>query len=146
MKGFRSFILRGSVVDLAVGIVVGAAFGAVITKLVEDLITPIIGAVGGQPDFSRLTFTVHHSHFKYGDFINAIVAFLLIAAAVYFFVVLPVNRLMTLFKPVPDEPTETRECPRCLSTIPQAATRCAFCTSEIEPVGAESADAKPARS
>lgn len=136
LKGFRSFILRGNVVDLAIGIVIGAAFGAVVTALVKDLITPIIGALGGTPDFSALSFSVNHSRFLYGDFLNALIAFLLIAAAVYFFVVIPVNRLMARFKPTAEEPTVTKECPRCVSAVPLAATRCPFCTSDLDAVTA----------
>jgi large conductance mechanosensitive channel len=131
LKGFRSFILRGNVVDLAIGIVIGAAFGAVVTALVKDLITPLIAAIGGKPDFSALHFTVNGSRFAYGDFVNALIAFLVIAAAVYFFVVLPVNRLMARFKPSAEEPTPTKDCPHCLSSIPAAATRCAFCTADL---------------
>ena len=133
MDGFKKFILRGNVVDLAVGIVIGAAFGTVVTALVKDLITPILGAIGGKPDFSALSFSINGSRFLYGDFLNAVISFLLIAAAVYYFVVLPVNRLMARFKTEPDVPTPTRECPQCLSSIPQAAQRCAFCTSEVAP-------------
>jgi large conductance mechanosensitive channel len=131
LKGFRNFILRGNVVDLAIGIVIGAAFGAVVTALVVDFITPIIAAIGGQPDFSALYFTVNGSKFAYGHFLNALISFLVIAAAVYFLVVLPVNRLMARFKPTAEEPTPTKDCPHCLSSIPAAATRCAFCTAEL---------------
>jgi large conductance mechanosensitive channel len=131
LKGFRSFILRGNVVDLAVGIVIGAAFGAVVTALVKDLVTPIIAAIGGNQDFSQLSFSLNGSRFNYGDFHNALIAFLVIAAAVYFFVVLPVNRLMARFKPSASEPTPTKDCPYCLSSIPVAATRCAFCTADL---------------
>src|SRR6201747_2616954 len=102
-KEFKAFLLRGNVVDLAVGIVIGAAFGAVVSALVKDLITPIIGAIGGKPDFSTLSFTINKSRFLYGDFINAIISFLLIAAAVYFFVVVPLNRLMAKYKPGAEE-------------------------------------------
>ena len=134
LKGFKAFILRGNVVDLAVGVVIGVAFGAVITALVEDIITPIIAAIVGKPDFSNLTFTINHSTFKYGAFINAVVAFVLIAAAVYFFVVVPVTRLMAARKTEPEVESTTRTCPECLSSIPNAARRCAFCTAEVTPV------------
>jgi large conductance mechanosensitive channel len=130
MDGFRKFILRGNVVDLAVGVVVGAAFGAIVTALVKDLITPLIAAIVGKPSFDALHFTVHKSTFLYGDFINAIVSFLLIATAVYFFVVLPVNSLMARFKTERDPEEPTKDCPECLSSIPQAASRCAFCAVE----------------
>lgn len=132
MKGFKQFILRGNVLDLAVAVVMGAAFGAVVTALVKDLITPLIAAVVGKPDFSAIAFTVNNSKFLIGDFINAIVSFLLIGAAVYFFVVLPVNTLLARIKrgERPPDPT-TKQCPECLSVIPIAATRCAFCTSPL---------------
>lgn len=132
MKGFKQFILRGNVLDLAVAVVIGAAFGAVVTALVKDLITPLIAALVGKPDFSAIQFEVNSSKFLLGDFINAIVSFLLIGAAVYFFVVLPVNALLARLRrgeAAPD-PT-TKACPECLSTIPIAAKRCAFCTSVI---------------
>lgn len=132
MQGFRKFILRGNVVDLAVAIVIGAAFTAVVQALVKDLITPIIGAFGGVPDFSSLFFTVNNSKFLIGDFINALVAFVLLALIVYFLVVLPVQALMDRVKSAPPPPTATRECPFCLSKIPEKATRCAFCTSELQ--------------
>jgi large conductance mechanosensitive channel len=133
VSDFKTFILRGNVVDLAVGIVIGAAFGAVVTALVKDLITPLVAAFGGQPDFSGLLFTINKSKFLYGDFINSVVAFLIIAAVVFFLVVRPVNALMARRKTdLPAEPT-TRECPYCLSSIPLAATRCAFCTSAVDP-------------
>jgi large conductance mechanosensitive channel len=134
MDGFRKFILRGNVVDLAVGIVIGAGFAAVVTAFVEDLVTPLIGVFGGVPDFSALTFELNGSTFKVGHFINAALAFLLIAAIVYYLVVLPVNRLMDRFKPEEPPATRTRECPECLSKIPLAARRCAFCGSAVEPV------------
>lgn len=133
MKGFKEFILRGNVLDLAVAVVMGAAFGAVVTALVKDLITPIIAALVGKPDFSNIFFSVNGSKFLIGDFINAIVAFLLIGAAVYFFVVLPVNTLLARIKrgeAPPADPT-TKKCPECLSEIPIAAHRCAFCTSTL---------------
>ncbi|MHB8451332.1 MAG: large conductance mechanosensitive channel protein MscL [Mycobacteriales bacterium] len=130
MKGFREFILRGNVVDLAVAVIIGVAFGAVVTALVKDIITPIVAALGGQPDFSQLTFRVNHSTFHYGDFINAVIAFVIIAGVVYFFVVRPVNALISRFKTDTDAGSDTRECAECLSKIPVAARRCAFCTVE----------------
>jgi large conductance mechanosensitive channel len=132
MQGFRKFVLRGNVVDLAVAVVIGAAFGAVVQALVKDLITPLIGAFGGVPDFSALFFTVNNSKFMIGDFINAVVGFLLLAVIVYYFVVLPVQKLMDRFTPTPAPPTTTRECPYCLSKIPVKARRCAFCTADVE--------------
>jgi large conductance mechanosensitive channel len=132
MKGFKQFLLRGNVVDLAVGIVIGVAFGGVVTALVKDLLTPLIAAQVKQPDFSGLSFTLNGSKFLYGEFINALLSFLIIAAAVYFFVVLPINALIarTRKEPVPADPT-TKKCPECLSEIPIDARRCAFCTSEM---------------
>ena len=132
MKGFKAFLLRGNVVDLAVGVVIGAAFGAVVTAFVKDLLTPLIAAIAGKPDFSAFTFTVNGSKFLYGDFVNAIISFVLIAAAVYYFVVLPVNALVARMRkaPAPADPT-TKKCPECLSEIPLDARRCAFCTSPI---------------
>jgi large conductance mechanosensitive channel len=131
LKDFKQFLLRGNVVDLAVGVVIGIAFGAVITALVDDLITPVIGALFGKRDFSALTFTVNGSVFKYGAFINAVIAFVLIAAAVFFLVVRPVNALMTRRRTeLPVDPT-TRDCPECLSSIPKTARRCAFCTEQV---------------
>ncbi len=108
MKGFRDFILRGNVVDLAVGVMIGAAFGTVVNSLVKDLMTPLIAAIVHQPDFSALTFTINGSKFLYGDFLNALIAFIIVAATIYFFVVMPVNKLMARFKkpPVPGEPSE----------------------------------------
>ncbi|MFN7996158.1 MAG: large conductance mechanosensitive channel protein MscL [Bryobacteraceae bacterium] len=132
LKGFKQFLLRGNVVDLAVAVVIGGAFGAVVTALVKDLITPLIAAIVGKPDFSAIKFTVNNSVFLIGDFINAVVSFLLIAAAIYFFVVVPVNAVMARMRrgEAPPDPT-TKQCPECLSTIPIQATRCAFCTSVI---------------
>lgn len=131
LKGFRTFILRGNVVDLAIGIVIGAAFGALVTALVTDFITPLIAAIGGQPDFSALYFTVNGSKFSYGHFLNVLIAFVILAAAIYFLVVVPINKLMARYKPSAEEPTPTKECPHCLSSIPAAATRCAFCTADL---------------
>lgn len=131
MKGFRSFLLRGNVVDLAVGIVIGVAFGAVVTALVADLLTPLIAAIFGSHDFSGLTFTINGSHFLYGSFINAVLSFITIAAAVFFFVVRPVNALMARRRTEPPVDETTRQCPECLSEIPIEARRCAFCTSVV---------------
>jgi large conductance mechanosensitive channel len=136
LKGFRDFILRGNVVDLAVAVVIGAAFGAVVTALVKDLLTPLIAAIIGKPDFSALTFTINDSKFFYGDFINALVAFLSIAAVVYFFVVTPMNHIMERLKPGKPVDKPTRACPECESDIPNTARRCAFCTAEVGPAAA----------
>ena len=129
LKGFKTFLLRGNVVDLAVAVVIGAAFGDVVAALVKDLLTPLIAAVAGKPDFSAIQFTVNGSRFLIGDFINAIVAFVLVAAAIYFFVVAPMNAIMARRKKgeAPPDPT-TKQCPECLSEVPIAARRCAFCT------------------
>lgn len=133
LRDFKTFLLRGNVVDLAVAVVVGAAFGAVVTALVRDLLTPIIALIFGKPNFSNLAFTVNSSHFRYGDFINYLISFLTIAAAVFFFVVQPVNALMRRRKTQADVESETRTCTECLSDIPREARRCAFCTSPQEP-------------
>lgn len=132
MKGFKQFLLRGNVVDLAVGVVIGAAFGTVVTAFVKDLLTPLIAAIVKKPDFSAFTFDVNGSKFLYGDFVNAVISFLLIAAAVYYFVVLPVNSLVARSRRAekPADPT-TKKCPECLSEIPLDARRCAFCTSPV---------------
>ena len=135
MKGFRDFILRGNVVDLAVAVVIGVAFGNIVAAFVKDLITPLIAAIGGQPDFSGIYFTINNSKFMIGDFIDSLVSFLLIAAVVYFFVVLPLQRLLARFKPqATPTPETTRDCPYCISKIPKAATRCPYCTSEVSKV------------
>jgi large conductance mechanosensitive channel len=132
LKEFRTFILRGNVVDLAVAVVIGAAFGSIVTALVKDLVTPIIGAIGGKPNFSSLAFTINGSKFLYGDFINALVAFLLIAIVVFFFVVRPLNALQARINrsKAPEDPVD-RKCPECLSDIPKAASRCMYCTAKI---------------
>ena len=131
-KGFREFVLRGNVVDMAVGVVVGAAFGAIVTALVKDLLTPLIAALVGKPDFSGYVFEVNGSKFLYGDFINAVVSFLLIAAAIYYFVVLPVNALMArIHKNEPAAAPDKKQCPECRSDIPIAARKCAYCTSVV---------------
>jgi large conductance mechanosensitive channel len=131
VNDFKEFLLRGNVVDLAVAVVIGTAFGAVVTAFVADLVTPLIGAIGGQPDFSALDFTINDSTFRYGDFINNLLSFLIIAAVIFFFVVVPINKLMEARKTEKPIDTTIKECPFCLSSIPAAAKRCAFCTSEV---------------
>jgi large conductance mechanosensitive channel len=131
MKDFKEFLLRGNLVDMAVGVVIGIAFAAVVTALVSDLITPLIGAIGGQPDFGFLRFTINGSLFLYGAFINSLISFLLIAAVVFFLVLKPVNALMAERRTEPPIASSTRPCPECLSEIPVAARRCAFCTAEV---------------
>ena len=130
--GFKQFLLRGNVVDLAVGVVVGAAFGHVVAEFTKDLLTPLIAALVGKPDFSAIRFEVNGSKFLIGNFLNAIISFVLVATAVYYFVVLPVNALIARAhrEPAPADPT-TKKCPECLSEIPIPAKRCAFCTSQI---------------
>jgi large conductance mechanosensitive channel len=129
LKGFREFILRGSVVDLAVGVVMGVAFGAVVTGFVKDLLTPLIAAVAGKPDFSAYALVINGSKFLVGDFLNVFISFLLISLAVYFFVVIPVNHMMTRFNL--NAPAAKKVCPECQSEIPVAARKCAFCTSAV---------------
>ncbi len=131
MKGFKDFITRGNLIDLAVAVVIGTAFTAVVTAIVADLITPLIAAIGGQPDFALLKFTVNHSTFKYGAFFNALLTFLIIAAVVYFLIVSPMARITARFRK--EAAVTTRDCPECLSTIPLAATRCMYCTSVVAP-------------
>jgi len=131
LKDFKQFVVRGNAVDLAIAVVIGAAFGAVIAALVEDLLTPLIAAILGKPDFSRLTFTVNGSVFKYGAFLNAVIACVLIAAAVFFFVVRPLNAFTQRMHTEPTPDPTTRKCPECLSEIPLGARRCAFCTAEV---------------
>jgi large conductance mechanosensitive channel len=132
MDGFKRFLLRGNVVDLAVAVVIGGAFGAVVTAFVKDVITPVIAAVAGKPDFSALAITINGSRLLVGDFLNALVAFLMVATAVYFFVVAPMNALAERRKrgEAPADPT-TKRCPECLSEVPIAARRCAHCTSAL---------------
>lgn len=129
--GFKQFLLRGNVVDLAVGVVVGAAFGSVVTALTKDLLTPLIAAAVGKPDFSKIQWTVNSSKFLVGDFINAIVSFLLVATAVYYLVVFPVNALVSRAHKEPPADPSTKKCPECLSEIAIGARRCAFCTSQL---------------
>jgi large conductance mechanosensitive channel len=129
VKGFRAFITRGNLIDLAVAVVIGTAFTAVVTALVADLITPLIAAIAGKPDFSRLQFTVHHSTFLYGLFINAALTFLIIAAVVYYLIVAPTGKITARLTKKTE--ATTKDCPECLSTVPLAATRCMYCTIEF---------------
>lgn len=131
-KEFRKFILRGNVVDLAVGVVIGAAFNSVVQALVRDMITPIIAALGGNKHFANSSFTIHNSQFLYGDFLNTLISFVVVAAAVFFFVVQPINKLTELSMRRKDtEEPSTKKCQFCLSEIPGEATRCKFCTSKL---------------
>ena len=132
MKGFRDFISRGNMIELAVAVVIGTAFTAVVTAVVTDLITPLIAAIAGKPDFSKLTFTVHKSQFLYGSFLNALLTFLIVAAVVYYLIVAPMARITARFHH--EAAVTTRDCPECLSTIPIAATRCMYCTTQVPPV------------
>jgi large conductance mechanosensitive channel len=131
MKEFKEFLLRGNLVELAVAVVIGVAFAALVDALVQDLITPLIAAVGGEPDFLGLTFLINGSVFRYGHFLNALLSFLLIAAVVYFLVVKPVNALMNRMKTEPPVDETVRDCPECLSSIPAGARRCMYCTTEL---------------
>jgi large conductance mechanosensitive channel len=133
LKDFKKFILRGNVVDLAIAFIIGAAFSAIITSLVKDIITPLIAAIGGKQDFSSLYFTINHSKFMYGDLINAIISFLIIATVVFFLVIQPLNKLIAYSNrnKTSDDPS-TKICPECLSTVPVKATRCAFCTTKLK--------------
>jgi large conductance mechanosensitive channel len=132
LREFKQFIMRGNVVDLAVAVVIGTAFAAVVAAFIADIITPLIAAIFGKPDFSNLSFTINNSTFLYGNFINALITFLSVAAAIFFFVVKPINVLQARRAAgAPPESPTTRSCPECLSEIPIAASRCAFCTSEV---------------
>ncbi|MGD0765329.1 MAG: large conductance mechanosensitive channel protein MscL [Dehalococcoidia bacterium] len=133
ISDFKQFLLRGNVVDLAVAVVIGAAFGAVVTALVQDFVTPLIAAIGGQQDFSALNFTIHNSAFRYGDFINKVITFVMIAAVIFFLVIAPLNALLARSRREPPADPTKRKCPECLSEIPAEAKRCAFCTSESSP-------------
>jgi large conductance mechanosensitive channel len=133
VKGFRDFLSRGNVIDLAVAVVIGTAFTAVVTAVVMDLITPLIAAIVGKPSFASLKFTVHHSTFLYGAFINALLTFLIVAAVVYYLIVAPMAKVSARFQR--NVEVTTRDCPECLSTIPIAATRCMYCTVQVRPVG-----------
>jgi large conductance mechanosensitive channel len=132
MSGFRKFLMRGNLVELAVAVVIGVAFNAVIQALISDIITPLIAAIAGKPNFSALTFTINHSRFSYGSFINALLSFVIIAAVVYFLIVSPMARVMARVDR--NKEASTRQCPQCLSDIPVGATRCMYCTSEVPPV------------
>jgi large conductance mechanosensitive channel len=138
IKGFRDFILRGNVVDLAVAVVIGAAFGALVTSFVTNLVTPLIAAVVGKPDFGDLAFRINGARFGYGEFLNALLAFLSIAAVVYFLVVQPMNVVQARMKAGRPVDKPVRPCPECQSDIPATARRCAFCTVEVAPAGATS--------
>jgi large conductance mechanosensitive channel len=144
MSGFKKFLLRGNLVDLAVAFVIGAAFGGLVKSLVDDFITPLIGALGGSGDFATRTFTIHKSVFHWGDFVNSLVAFVLLAAVVYYLVVLPFGALLARYQKAPDPEAPVRDCPECLSSIPAAARRCSFCTAVSEP--APAAPVQPAGS
>jgi large conductance mechanosensitive channel len=133
LKGFRDFVLRGNVMDLAVAVIIGAAFTGIVNALVKDLINPLIAASVRKPDFSALVITIHGGKFQYGDFLNALISFLLISATVYFFFVMPINALLKKFQPAKAAPPPTRPCPECLSDIPLAAKRCAHCGEPVAP-------------
>jgi large conductance mechanosensitive channel len=146
LSGFRTFILRGNVVDLAVGIVIGAAFGTVVNSLVSNVITPLIPAPGGNLSTWAITIPYTGKPLVIGAFINAIITFVIIAAVIYYFVVLPVNALLAHYKPKEVEvPPTTRDCPYCLSSVPLNATRCAFCTSPLPPPGQQAQPIPPAQ-
>lgn len=135
MNGFKQFLLRGNLVDLAVGFVVGAAFAALVTGLVTDFITPLIAAIGGKPSFGDLYFTINGAKFMYGHFLNVLISFVIIAAVTYFLVVVPFSRLMARFQPTAEEPAPTTTCVHCHSSIPEVASVCAFCTRDVTPIG-----------
>jgi large conductance mechanosensitive channel len=132
MKGFRAFLMRGNLIDLAVAVVIGVAFNAVVQALISDIITPLIAAIAGKPNFGALAFTINHSRFTYGLFINALLSFVIIAAVVYFLIVAPVAKMMSIANR--NKAATERTCPECLSTIPILATRCMYCTAEVPPV------------
>ena len=132
MAGFKKFLLRGNLVEMAVAFVIGAAFAALVTALVADFITPLLGLIGGKGSFGTRSFTVHHA-FRYGSFLNALIAFLIMAAVIYYFVVVPFTALLDRYKKEPEPDAPTRECPECLSSIPAAASRCMFCTAASAP-------------
>lgn len=131
MKGFRDFLFRGNVVDLAVAVVIGGAFSAVVNALVKDIVTPIIGAIGGKPDFSGIFFTINGSKFMIGDFMNAVVSFVIVAAVIYFFIVIPMNQIMSKLKRDEKKDPSDKTCPECLSSIPLKAKRCKYCIASV---------------
>jgi large conductance mechanosensitive channel len=133
VKGFREFLTRGNLVELAIAVVIGTAFTAVVTAIVADVITPLIAAIGGKPDFASLTFTINHSTFRYGALFNALISFLIIAAVVYFLVVKPMAALLARMDR--NKAATERDCPECLSSIPLAARRCKYCTAQVTPAG-----------
>ena len=134
LREFKKFLLRGNLIELAVAVVIGIAFGAVIASFVEDIVTPLIAAIGGKPDFAGLTFEINGSVFRYGEFLNSLVSFLIIAAVIFFVVIVPVNKLVERSRKAPPPDPTTKKCPECLSTIPADATRCAFCTTQVATV------------
>ena len=136
MSGFKKFLLRGNLVDLAVAFVIGAAFADLVKALVDDFITPLLGVIGGKGAFGGRTFTIHNSVFAYGSFMNAVIAFIFMAAVIYYFVVMPFGALLDRYKKEPEPDAPVRECPECLSSIPAAATRCSFCTAVSAPAAA----------
>ena len=131
LKEFKAFAMKGNVIDMAVGIIIGAAFVAIVNSMVADLLTPLIAAVFGKPDFSALTFSINKSTFSYGSFINALISFVIIAAVVFYFIVVPINALIARSRKEPPADPTKKKCPECLSEIPAEARRCAFCTSEV---------------
>lgn len=135
LKGFKEFLLKGNILDLAIAVVMGAAFGALVSSLVENLLTPLIAAIFRAPDFASLSFAVNDSQFFYGKFLNSLISFLIVSASVYFFIVVPVKRLMRTGSPDAAGVATTRACPECLGEIPIQARKCAHCTSVVEPVG-----------
>lgn len=134
LKGFRDFILRGNVIDLAVAVVLGAAFKDIVTAIVDDFINPLISAIGGKPDFSRFYISINHSKFLVGAFVNTLISFIIISAIIYFFVVVPMNKVMEKAKRGEKSSPSDRSCPECLSIIPVKSLRCRFCTSKLKPV------------
>ena len=131
LDGFKKFIMKGNVVDMAVGVVIGVAFGNVVTALVKDLVTPLIAAIGGKPDFSAVSFTINNSKFMIGDFLNTLISFLTVSAVVYFGIVLPMSKLTEKIKGNKTNPPTEKTCPECLSMIPIKARRCKFCTAIV---------------